>query len=31
MDGGTKVAKSQNRRAARDKEAGQAKGCHHPN
>lgn len=31
MDGGTNVAKGQNRRAARDKEAGQAKGRHHPN
>ena len=31
MDGGTNVAKSQNRRAARDEEARKAKGCHHPN
>lgn len=31
MDGGTNVAKSQNRRAARDEETRKAKGCHHPN
>lgn len=31
MDGGTKVAKSQNRRTARNEETRKAKGCHHPN